>query len=388
MTSTLRQEFNFSNHTAMETDDATIRSAFVIYINLFLYIFALIGNGILIFAFFKDVQMQTTTNMLVVSHLLAELAVSCAGIATKLFSLVVDDKPLETSARCIAGAFVVKMCLGSGFLSLVGISVDRYLAVVKKVHHKVTKKRVLVFLSVIWILSIAFGIPWSIVFRGSIDWNFIAVLIVNCQVNGFTKQSTTADKFFMYLIFIIGVVLPVCLIAFTSHGILVTALKTRRRVGIIGTNVNHIAAAYNKSAFTTILITSVYFLCLVPALVLSVMCRNRSSNCEFEYQLFFYFARVILCFRSACFPVIFAVRGRNFSRYIREFLNKKIEVYGRYLIIARRSSNIENVYNCSSTQTDIGRSHACLTPDPRNLDKSSFNIPRKLAFVDLEKHSF
>ncbi|KAL9976308.1 hypothetical protein ACROYT_G013593 [Oculina patagonica] len=113
----------------------------IIYINLFLYILSVIGNGILLVVFSKNPEMRTTTNMLVVSHLLAELLASSIGIAAHISTLMADERPFVTSTWCVAGTSAVKMCMGGGLLSLVGITVDRYLAVVKKAFPRSQRSR-------------------------------------------------------------------------------------------------------------------------------------------------------------------------------------------------------------------------------------------------------
>lgn len=386
--STVRWDFNSTGHSPSETDvDWWI---IITYINLFLYILSVIGNGVVITAFAKDVQMRTTTNMLVVSHLLAEIAASSVGIVSHLTTLVTDEEPLVTSTWCVAGASVVKVCLGGGLLSLVGISVDRYLAVVKKVHHKVTRVRVQVFLIIIWTFSIVYGIPWHSIFHSRIKWNYVAWLIINCRVKaiGTGEDSTdrTAVDVFQFFLLFIAIGIPFFTMAFTSYRILRTALKTRRRVGIIGISVNHIAAAYIKSSFTTILVISIYFLCFIPIMVLGAKCRNRYWKCNAKGL--FIFAKFTFCFRSACFPVIFAVRSRYFSRFIRQFFFKRVGIFRKYLISDRiRGSNKENLYHCSSSRMNIGGSATHTIGDTTNLGKCTFDNSRKLAFVDLEKHS-
>lgn len=324
------QHFNVTNHPQRENVDTWWIS--ITYINLFLYVLSVFGNGTLVAAFSRNAQMRTTTNMLVVSHLIAELLASSVGIATHLFTLKTDERPSLTSGWCVAGTSAAQICMGGGFLSLVGITLDRYLAVVKKVHHKVTKLRVQVFLTVIWTLSTMYGIPWRLIFHRGVKWNYVAWLVVHCRVQ-IAEQSTPCDAtvdIFQYLFLTIGIVLPFFTIAFTSYRILRRALKSRRRVGVIGTHVNHVAAAYIRSAFTTIIIISVYFLCLLPIIVLGAMCENLYWKCK--YKWLFFFAKVTWCFKSACFPVIFAVRGRTFSRYIKQFFHKRVESCRKYLM--------------------------------------------------------
>ena len=355
------------------------------YINLLLYILSVTGNGILISAYAKDFQMRTTTNMLVVSHLIAEFTASFFGIVTHVYTLMADKKPSATSVWCVVGTSMIKIGLGGGLLSLVGITVDRYLALVIKVHHKVTRRQVQVFVTVIWTLSIAYAIPWNLIFLdGRIyRWNHISWLIVNCHVHIADQSShRTAVDIFHYVFLLLGVGSPLLIIAFTSFSILRTALKARRRVGIIGTSVNEITAAYVRSAITTIIIISVYFLCLIPIIALGAKCKYGYWNCR-AGSLFF-LAKVTLCFRSACFPVIFAARNRNFSRYIRRLLCKRVQRKCLHFDQRRRRSSTKvHVYrNCSRSWISNTKSEKTATTI--NVGRHAFHSTRKLAFVDLE----
>lgn len=384
-TNALSSAEHCSNDTVLSQESGGYNASWLTiatYINLLLYILSVTGNGILISAYANDFQMRTTTNMLVVSHLIAEFTASFFGIVTHVYTLMADNKPSETSVWCVVATSMIKICLGGGLLSLVGITVDRYLALVRKVHHKVTQRQVQVFVTAMWTLSIVYAIPWNLIFLdGSIyGWNHISWLIVNCHVQIADQSShRTAVDILHY----VSLLLLLLIIAFTSFSILHTAVKARRRVGIIGKSVNDITTAYVKSANTTTIIISVYFLCLIPAIALGAKCKYGGYwNCR-AGSLFF-LAKITLCFRSACFPVIFAARNRNFSRYIRRLLCKRVQRkflhFDRY---RRRSSNKVHVYrNCSRSRISNTKSEK--TAATINMGRHAFHGTRKLAFVDLE----
>ena len=355
----------------------------ITFINLLLYILSVTGNCTLLSAYAKNAQMRTTTNMLVVSHLIAELAASSFGISAHVLTLIVGkEKPPLASVWCTVVTSMIKLCLGGGFLSLVGITVDRYLALVVKVHHKVTRRQVRVFLTAIWTLSIAYGIPWNSLkfLDGNMRWNYIAWLVGNCHVDEIAHHSMQRSfvEIFQYFFLCLFIVPPLFIIAFTGFHIFRTAFKARRSIGIIGINARCITAAYMKSAVTTILIISVYFLCVIPTIALAAKCRNRYWSCG-SWSLFF-FAKVTLCFRSACFPVIFAARNRNFSRYIRRLVFKTVRICKK--CPPSRSNKVYACRNCSSSGIINGPSET--TTDTTNLETHAFNFTRKLAFVDLE----
>ena len=332
--------------------------------------------------------MRNTTNMLIVSHLSAEMAASSFGIVTQVLLLVIDKKPSVGSVGCVVETAIIRICLGGGLLSLLCITIDRYLALVMKIHHRITRGQVQVALAVIWTLSIAYGIPWRFIFFDArMRRDYIAWLIVNChvQIGNLSAQPPAVD-IFQCVVIATGYVLPLVTIVFTSFRIFHTVLKARRRVGVIRTSVNHITAAYMRSASTTILIVSVYFLCLIPTFALAAKCKNDCWKCK--SRLLFFFAKATLCFRSACFPVIYAARNRNFSRYLHRFLCKRaglcerrhcFEQYRR-----RNSSKVHNGYHYSSSSR-INNGNSEITAGTSNLGTRAFSTgTRKLAFVDLQ----
>lgn len=352
---------------------------------LLFFVFAALGDGMFISAFAKDVRMRTTTNILVISHLTAEFASSILGIATHVSILVVHGQMFDQTAWCITASSIFNASMSVGFLSLVGISIDRYLAVVKKVHHKMTRTRVQIFLVVIWTLSVVYGIPWDLIFNGRLRWQYVAWLLVNCAASFLANKDlrtwTLADILRGLLLFF-GIFLPLVIMTFASFHILRTALKSRQRVHAIGRISNHIAAAYSRSAFTTLLIIGTYFLCLIPSLVLTGICEESSSKCS---MALYFFAKITLCFRSACYPVIYAARNRNSSRYFRQFFHRrKIRICTCCFTLNGHQLNGEG-----TSQTTVSRISGCVerAVHHHTCQDAPANHKPKLAFVDLREIS-
>lgn len=352
---------------------------------LLFFVFAALGDGMFISAFAKDVRMRTTTNMLVISHLTAEFASSILGIATHVSILIAHGQMFDQTAWCITASSIFNASMSIGFLSLVGISIDRYLAVVKKVHHKMTRTRVQIFLVVIWTLSVVYGIPWDLIFNGRLRWQYVAWLLVNCEASFLANKDlrtwTLADILRGLLLFF-GIFLPLVIMTFASFHILRTALKSRQRVHAIGRISNHIAAAYSRSAFTTLLIIGTYFLCLIPSLVLTGICEESSSKCS---MALYFFAKITLCFRSACYPVIYAARNRNSSRYFRQFFHRrKIRICTCCFTLNEHQLNGEG-----TSQTTVSRISGCVerAVHQHTCQDAPANHKPKLAFVDLREIS-
>ena len=353
---------------------------------LLFYVFAVLGDGMFISAFAKDVRMRTTTNMLVISHLTAEFASCMLGIATHISILVVHGEMFDQTVWCITASSIFNSSLSAGFLSLVGISIDRYLAVVKKVHHKMTRTRVQIFLVVVWTLSVVYGIPWDLIFNGRLRWQYVAWLLVNCEasflVNEDLRAWTLADILRGLLLFF-GIFLPLAVMTFASFHILRTALKSRQRVHATGTISNHIATAYSKSALTTLIIIATYFLCLIPSLVLTGICEESSSKCS---MALYFLAKITLCFRSACYPVIYAARNQSYSRYFRQFVHRrKIKICTN--CFTRNEQQLNGEASSHITVSQICGCARELVVHHGTWQGAPTNHKPKLAFVDLREIS-
>lgn len=364
-----------------------------IYLNLILYTFSVLGNSILMYAIIKNVNMRTATNLLVFSHLSAEFAASNLGIVAHIWVLVVDEKPSVLSPWCVTGRAMVEICMGGGLLSLLCIAVDRYLALIK-IHHKVTMRQVQIVLAIIWSLCIAYGIPWDIIFFGKrFKLHCITWVFLSCHTDTTDNSSIpTESEHLQYGLISIGVILPLMTITFIGFRILRMALKVRRRVGIAGMSVNHITAAYLRSAVTTLLIISVYLVCLLPTIAFAVKCMDGQWSDRSLWL--FSLAKATLCFRSACFPVIYVARNHNLSTHIRRFLYSRIGISGKMLCLRqarRRISTKVHVYgqHCSSFRLNNGYREAThgtsQTSNPQLMSEvHALGVTRKLAFADLE----
>lgn len=365
--------------TEVANDKSAILSQGIIV--LVLFVLGMMGNGILLVVYWRDHRMKTPTNMLVISHSLAEFSFSINGIlvyGSSLIRLEVLDGNL-----CIFAGTVNMFLFFVSVLSLAAIAVDRYFAVVKRSHHKFTKKvamRVVIF---IWSQAVVSAIPWDLILIKRPGKRFIAWVLGNCE-----KYLTLQEHNYMPVIvlrlvlWMVSFFVPCCIIFYASVRILRSALHKRTRVHVVEYPRNP-ADAYSKSAYTTIMIITVYFLCLIPSMVLYILREGSSSY----YSLTLHsIAKVAMSFRSVCYPVIFIARNRKFSGYVRSFFEKKFRCVRRvYAAMCCRPPDCglatSNVYICSPNP---GQSSTCNIYRHSERKTTPFRgTPVKLAFSDL-----
>lgn len=348
---------------------------------LILFVLGMMGNGILLVAYWRDYRMQTPTNMLVISHISAEFSFAINGILVYGSSLI----RLEVLGGnlCIFAGTVNMFLFFVSVLSLAAIAVDRYFAVVKRSHHKFTKKVVMRVIIFIWSQAVVSAIPWDLILIKKPGKRFIAWVLGNCE-----KYLTLREHHYVpiltlrVVLWVLSFFVPCCIIFYASVRILRSAIHKRARVHVLEYPRNP-ADAYMKSAFTTITIMAVYFLCLTPSMVLYVF-REGSST---YYSLTLHsIAKVAMSFRSVCYPVIFIARNRKFSGYVKSFFEKKF----RYIRWAYATMC------CRAPDRGLGTSSVYICP-PNPSHSSTCNIdkiyerknipfrgkPVKLAFSDL-----
>ena len=287
------------------------------------------GNGMLICAYIYDYRMRTATNMLVISHILAEFLISLLGILV-YGSTLVRTEPVA-GALCGAVGSLNILFFFASLLSLTAVAVDRYLAVVKRIHHKVTRARVRPVLVFIWLQALVNAIPWDRAIIGKPGRRFVAWLLGNChQYLGIPSRRNAALDAFKIAVWLLSFITPMAIIVYTCACILRTALKNKRRVHVLGTIVNNRVAAdaYSKSAFTTVIIVLVYFLCMVPSMVLQALADNSPQAYSAEFHVF---CTMAMSIRSAAYPVIFTSRSRKFSCLFRNFFVQRLPELLQYV---------------------------------------------------------
>lgn len=350
-----------------------------------LFALGMVGNGILMVAYCRDHRMQTPTNMLVISHISAEFLFSVNGILVYGSSLI-RLEVLEGNLCILAGTINMFLFFVS-VLSLTAIAVDRYFAVVRKSHHKFTKNLVRRVVVVIWSQAVVSAIPWDLILINKPGKRFIAWVLGNCEKYLTLREHNNVPVIsFRIVLWILSFMIPCVVIFYASGQILRTALNKRVRVHVLEYPRNPVDA-YSKSSFTTIMITTVYFLCLIPSLVLYIL-REGSSGSYYSPAVHI-IAKVAMSFRSVCYPVIFIARNRKFSGHVRTFLRKKCTLIQRTCAAMHcRSLNcrqgVRHVYECP-THTGRNSIHFGMNGQASELQVTpSMGMPVRIAFTDLK----
>lgn len=297
----------------MNKENSVVVPLFENIIIILVLIFALLANGLLIFLFLRDHRMHTTTNFFVMSHITSEFFASCQGLIISIYVLAMKGRVNFSLEACVFIGCENLFFFYASFLSLTAIAVNRYLAVVKKVHHKITANKTKLVICLLWLLSLLASSPWGSVFnRKPVDERRFLAWLVYCQDTPglFDDVGQPASILGMFLA-VVCTGIPILILLVCFYLILKSALRNRRQISV-SYNIHHVSAdAYARSAFTTLLIIAVYLIC--NAFILPLILWPSSADSKFASFVY----RCIIWLRSATYPVVYILRNPFYFRLLR-----------------------------------------------------------------------
>ena len=136
-------------------------------INNIIIVFILVGNLTTLFLIIRYKKLQTITNSFVLSLTCADLLMGCIYPVynTLNYTTFTEDRT-QLHLPCSISLYFIIVSAGVSNLSLLAVSVDRYIAVVHplRYHAKVTKRRANISILSIWIYIILFSATVFVVY--------------------------------------------------------------------------------------------------------------------------------------------------------------------------------------------------------------------------------
>ncbi|KAM3967134.1 neuropeptide receptor A33 [Aphomia sociella] len=119
---------------------------------------AISGNILVIWIVIAHRRMRTVTNCFLVNLAIADLLMATLNGAPNFVFLVTANWPFG-SVTCTASNFTANLTVSAGVLTLVAITVDRYVAIVKPLQHRLSRKVARAALVTVWCSSALLALP-------------------------------------------------------------------------------------------------------------------------------------------------------------------------------------------------------------------------------------
>ncbi|XP_067326703.1 neuropeptide FF receptor 1-like [Anolis sagrei] len=128
---------------------------------LLIFVFCMLGNGLVCFIILRNRRMRTVTNLFILNLAISDLLVGIFCVPTTLVDNLITGWPFSNSI-CKLSGLAQGMSVSSSIFTLVAIAVDRFRCIVHPFKPKLTFLQALNVIGIIWILAITIMCPSAV----------------------------------------------------------------------------------------------------------------------------------------------------------------------------------------------------------------------------------
>ncbi|CAH1248910.1 QRFP-like peptide receptor [Branchiostoma lanceolatum] len=285
----------------------------VFYIIIFLA--ALLGNILVVYVVWKNKVMRTTMNIFICSLAASDLFITIVCIPVTLMQNMLKNWILG-DFMCKLVPFIQTIAVASSVLTLTGIAIERYYAIIHplKVKYLLSKTRAGIILALVWAVSVGVATPMLFVHKAEEIHDFLYdQRYVTCQEKWWGPTQQTA-----YTIFNLVVLFIIPLLTMTSLYIRIAhRLWVQQPVGVISGNLAHGNSVRRKRQAIKMLVVVVllFAVCWLPYHTVTVM--NELTGLllgEKSAKLLIAIVQLIAFSNSFNNPVVYAILNENFKK--------------------------------------------------------------------------
>ncbi|XP_020902557.1 probable G-protein coupled receptor 83 isoform X1 [Exaiptasia diaphana] len=281
----------------------------------------IIGNNLIVFTFFKNYKMRTVTNNFVINMCIADVMSVVADIFFLLVQLVYKDL-FHQPVFCRISIFLNRFLMNVVVVSMVAISVDRYINLVQNSLRRPTRKHLVVILSYVWLHGFVTSLPWDLFF--STVYSDVALEV--CKRFPQPYLDPTAMTTLSYITKTVTVLLPYAGIIWVFAQVAMSA-RRRRSIQVQDTVLVNPQAArkterfalhsYGRATVSAFLIFSSFIGLTLPFLgtvAWAMVTQKTIFSPSIDMMVFFLFR-----LQGALLPVLYLLR----NRFIFDFLSRR-----------------------------------------------------------------
>ncbi|XP_053442435.1 neuropeptide FF receptor 1 [Nycticebus coucang] len=136
-------------------------AAMFIVAYVLIFLLCMVGNALVCFIVLKNRHMRTVTNMFILNLAVSDLLVGIFCMPTTLVDNLITGWPFD-NATCKMSGLVQGMSVSASVFTLVAIAVERFRGIVHPFREKLTLRKALVTIAVIWVLALLIMCPSAV----------------------------------------------------------------------------------------------------------------------------------------------------------------------------------------------------------------------------------
>ncbi|XP_019482026.1 PREDICTED: neuropeptide FF receptor 1 isoform X1 [Hipposideros armiger] len=136
-------------------------AAMFIVAYVLIFLLCMVGNSLVCFIVLKNRHMRTVTNIFILNLAVSDLLVGIFCMPTTLVDNLITGWPFD-NATCKMSGLVQGMSVSASVFTLVAIAVERFCCIMHPFREKLTLRKALVTIAVIWALALLIMSPSAI----------------------------------------------------------------------------------------------------------------------------------------------------------------------------------------------------------------------------------
>ncbi|CAG9579729.1 unnamed protein product [Danaus chrysippus] len=295
---------------------------FILFASMLLL--AVIGNTLVIWIVLAHRRMRTVTNCFLVNLAVADLLMATLNGAPNFVFLVTAHWPFG-SVTCTASNFTANLTVSAGVFTLVAITVDRYVAIVKPLQHRLSRSMARAALFSVWFASALLALP-SLLYSDTYTKKYVngerEICFIRWPDGSYPTSRTDYYNFVTFLCSYNLIFLAVTYVAPMSVMVWAYArMSSALRGRTIGECTHHqmqVVRSKRKVVRMFVLVVMVFALCWLPYHAYFVLVYHHQSLASSPFAQHIYLAFYWLAMANSMFnPLIYYWMSNKFRIYFK-----------------------------------------------------------------------
>ncbi|XP_077206593.1 neuropeptide FF receptor 1 isoform X2 [Paroedura picta] len=293
----------------------------------FIFFMCMVGNMLVCFIVLKNRRMRTVTNMFILNLAISDVLVGIFCMPTTLVDNLITGWPFDI-VMCKMSGLVQGMSVSASVFTLVAIAVERFRCIVYPFRQKLTLRKALVTIIIIWVLALIIMCPSAVTLTVTKDEYHFMLDAYNHSYPFYSCWEAWPDKemhkIYTTVLFSHIYLAPLTLIVIMYTRIAFKLFKSSAHIrgSQLEENAGRRVSKRKVKVINMLIMVALFFtLSWLPLWSLMLLTDYGNLN---EYQLnlvtvyFFPFAHWLAFFNSSINPIIYGYFNENFRRGFQE----------------------------------------------------------------------
>ncbi|XP_023933914.1 tachykinin-like peptides receptor 86C isoform X2 [Bicyclus anynana] len=277
---------------------------------------AVLGNTLVIWIVLAHRRMRTVTNCFLVNLAVADLLMATLNGAPNFVFLVTAHWPFG-SVTCTASNFTANLTVSAGVFTLVAITVDRYVAIVRPLQHRLSRRVARAVLLTVWFASALLALP-SLLYSDTYTKKYINGEREICFIKWPDGSYPTSRTDYCYNIVFLMVTYVVPMVVMVWAYARMSAALRGRTIGECTHHQMQVVRAKRKVVRMFVLVVVVFALCWLPYHAYFVLVYHHQALASSPFAQHVYLGFYWLAMANSMFnPLIYYWMSNKFRLYFK-----------------------------------------------------------------------